>query len=294
MKVDDEREGAGLDWREATEDGEATVRRVVSAMDWPEMRLHRIARMGFDAAGKGYRRVRVTPQGSFLLACVRGSGRVLLDGRWQRVGPGVVVLAPPRVLNAFETVGDRSWEFYWVRWEEPNYVRSMVGTDSPMRAAQGAGLLGVALEGFLGEWEGTREARVLHHWFELVRVWCDRMCARSGRDFRLAALWQAVEERPDHGWTLETLATRVHMSTEHLRRICRLEQGRTPMDQVTFIRMCLARRLLETHGDKVEYVARMAGYEQASAFTRAFRRWVGVSPSDYRDAQSVRSVGAVD
>ena len=50
-----------------------------------------------------------------------------------------------------------------------------------------------------------------------------------------------------------------------------------------------ARRLLETHGEKVEYVARMAGYEQASAFTRAFRRWVGVSPSDYRDAQSVRA-----
>jgi AraC-like DNA-binding protein len=120
------------------------------------------------------------------------------------------------------------------------------------------------------------------------------MCARSGRDFRLAALWQAVEERPDQQWTLEALASRVHMSTEHLRRICRLEQGRTPMDQVTFIRMCLARKLLETYGDKVEYVARMAGYEQASAFTRAFRRWVGVSPSDYRDAQSVRSSGSGD
>ncbi len=31
---------------------------------------------------------------------VDGEGRVLLEGRWQRVGPGTMCLAPPRVLNA--------------------------------------------------------------------------------------------------------------------------------------------------------------------------------------------------
>ena len=46
-------------------------------------------------------------------------------------------------------------------------------------------------------------------------------------------------------WKLTTLAARCAVSAEHLRRICRRELGRTPMEHVTYMRIQRAQELLE-------------------------------------------------
>lgn len=54
------------------------------------------------------------------------------------------------------------------------------------------------------------------------------------------------------------------------------------MHHVTYLWMQHAQRLLEMTDDKLEVVARLVGYESALVFSRAFKRWIGSTPTDYR------------
>src|SRR4051794_30997073 len=94
---------------EITIDGPRTKRWLIEASECEELAACRIARLGFDEARAPYRRVRLRPGGSFLLDCVEGHGGMLLDGRWQRIGGGMVCMAPPRVLNAFYARTGSRW-----------------------------------------------------------------------------------------------------------------------------------------------------------------------------------------
>lgn len=269
-------------WQETTIDGPRTRRWVLECGECQEFNAHRIARLGMEEAVAPYRRVRLQPAGSFFLATTEGEGRILLDGKWQRVTPGSLFMAPPRVLNAFYSVPGRKWRFAWLRYTEPNYVRPLVGSASPVRSAAGGTELARCIAGLRAEGIDRKDPKLLHHWVSLVQGQAQRAAQPSSQDDRLAALWVAVAESLDKPWTLEMLAANVHGSAEYLRRRCHLEMGRSPMQQVTYMRMQRAQNLLETRKDKLDVIAEMVGFSDALTFSRAFKRWVGCSPGEYR------------
>jgi transcriptional regulator GlxA family with amidase domain len=95
-------------------------------------------------------------------------------------------------------------------------------------------------------------------------------------------LWQRIEAELARPWTLPDLAGIACMSEEHLRRVCRKEIGRTPMQHVTFLRIQQARHLLSISDDKVEVIARAVGFESAFTFSNTFKKWTGWRPSEHR------------
>ena len=72
------------------------------------------------------------------------------------------------------------------------------------------------------------------------------------------------------------------MSQEHLRRLSRQQLGRSPIQQITHLRMRRAVSLLASTGDKVETIAREVGYENPFTFSNAFKRWTGLTPARWR------------
>ena len=72
------------------------------------------------------------------------------------------------------------------------------------------------------------------------------------------------------------------MSSEHLRRVCRKELGRAPMEHLTFLRIQQAKHLLSVTDDKVEVIAQMVGFESVNTFSNTYKKWVGWSPSRQR------------
>ena len=51
---------------------------------------------------------------------------------------------------------------------------------------------------------------------------------------------------------------------------------------VTRVRQQMAQQLLEQSDQKLEDIARQLGYSNLPNFTRAFRRWTGITPGEYR------------
>lgn len=82
---------------------------------------------------------------------------------------------------------------------------------------------------------------------------------------------------------LEEVASQLGMAPRSLRR--RLaEEGSSFRDLVEEERELLARQLLENTDMKLDEIAIQLGYADTASFTRAFRRWLGQSPSEYRKA----------
>jgi AraC family transcriptional regulator, regulatory protein of adaptative response / methylphosphotriester-DNA alkyltransferase methyltransferase len=82
--------------------------------------------------------------------------------------------------------------------------------------------------------------------------------------------------------SLDEIARRVASSRRQLQRAY-AEIGHTTFrDHLTRVRMDKAAELLAGRGLTVREVAHRVGYRQPAQFAKAFRRHLGVAPSDYR------------
>jgi AraC-like DNA-binding protein len=92
---------------------------------------------------------------------------------------------------------------------------------------------------------------------------------------------------PDGVPSLEALARRIAVSQRTLQR--RLDaEGVTLRELVEDTRRELALQLLTDPQLSATEVAFLTGFSEASAFWRAFRRWTGTTPADYRHARHRR------
>ena len=93
-----------------------------------------------------------------------------------------------------------------------------------------------------------------------------------------------MHREPEHPWTLKELARRAASSRSVLDARFRELLGRAPMSYLTAYRLQLASRRLRTTQDTMAEVANAVGYASEAAFSRAFKRHVGKSPSEWRSA----------
>jgi AraC-like DNA-binding protein len=97
-----------------------------------------------------------------------------------------------------------------------------------------------------------------------------------------------LHEKPDAPWSLERLASDAGMSRSTLHERFVQYLGQPPMQYLTRWRMQLAAGLLRGSRAKVVEVALRVGYESEAAFSRAFKRAVGVAPGEWRAGRRAR------
>jgi AraC family transcriptional regulator, regulatory protein of adaptative response / methylphosphotriester-DNA alkyltransferase methyltransferase len=93
-----------------------------------------------------------------------------------------------------------------------------------------------------------------------------------------------VEEEFSSDLSLDDIARRVASSRRQLQRAYAEIGNSTFRDHLTEVRMRKAAEMLATRSLTVREVARRVGYRQPAQFAKAFRRYQGVAPSDYRAA----------
>jgi AraC-like DNA-binding protein len=91
-----------------------------------------------------------------------------------------------------------------------------------------------------------------------------------------------LHSKPAQAWTLASLAASASTSRSTLAEHFAHHVGQTPMQYLSAWRMQLASRMLADGGAKVRAVAEAVGYDSEAAFSRAFKKHTGLSPSDWR------------
>lgn len=92
----------------------------------------------------------------------------------------------------------------------------------------------------------------------------------------------ALHRSPARDWTIELLAHDVGLSRSALAERFTEFVGQPPMQYLLNWRMQLAANDLRSGTDGVAAIADRVGYESEAAFSRAFKKVVGVSPSEWR------------
>ncbi|HEX7053135.1 MAG TPA: AraC family transcriptional regulator [Burkholderiales bacterium] len=95
-----------------------------------------------------------------------------------------------------------------------------------------------------------------------------------------------LHARPEAAWTVEGLARRVAVSRSVLAERFRRLLGVSPMRYLTQWRLQLAADLLRRTQLGMAALAERVGYESEAAFSRAFKRHVGVSPAGWREKRA--------
>lgn len=128
----------------------------------------------------------------------------------------------------------------------------------------------------------------------MYRTMCDQQLqaqqASEGRD-TLAERVSAHLALFNSGFPAsEDVAKALDLSERSLRRQL-ADEGQSFRDLLAQARHAKARELLSQTTLPVEAVAQQLGYAEAAAFTRAFQRWQGMTPSAWRQHQRVQQTG---
>ncbi len=141
-----------------------------------------------------------------------------------------------------------------------------------------------------GETVITRLADVLV--IQAIRSWIEHdPAAQTGwlgalRDRQIGQAIALIHRDPAHDWSVARLAHEVAMSRSAFAARFADLVGETPMHYVTRWRMHVAATWLREDGAALADLALRLGYRSEAAFSRAFKRIIGVPPGEVR-----RSVG---
>jgi AraC-like DNA-binding protein len=125
--------------------------------------------------------------------------------------------------------------------------------------------------------------RVLHG--VLTRLADEELSALDAQSAFPARVREAIDAELARGATLEAVADRLHMSASTLRSKLR-QHGTSYSELLDRLRGERAKRALRQSQLSIAEIAHQLGFAHPPAFVRAFRRWFGVAPSEFREAPS--------
>ncbi|MEQ9040823.1 MAG: AraC family transcriptional regulator [Silicimonas sp.] len=118
-------------------------------------------------------------------------------------------------------------------------------------------------------------------------------CGVAGfADPQLARALSAFHRNPTADWTVAALAREAGLSRTSFAERFTTRIGATPMSYVTSWRMQIAREALSARGLSVAEAAEVSGYASESAFSRVFKKEIGVSPAAFRQAAGAETRAA--
>lgn len=228
-----------------------------------------------------------------LLYMVSGHADYLLDGEWQTVGEGKIVLYRPHVPQLYRTYSRVPMLCRWVHFS---------GTDAASlleECGMGQGNLFFPGQCSAAETLIKSMAAEMLHREPMYRIVAEsqfrQALALFGRQLvqqkspvdssSRQKILSSVEYMNRHYFEpiqIEEMAEHCGLSKYHFIHLFRMTMGMTPYAYLIGIRMERAKALLQTGDMTIQEVAFLCGYHDPLYFSRAFSRNLGVSPTDYK------------
>ncbi len=259
----------------------------------PELRL--LADAGVMFAGASVLRPRYeirrqNPRCHTLIWTAAGSGCLVTGGRRKRLGPGTLWIGPAGAPHHY-WIDQAPWHLAWVCLAPENRCH-FAPAEPRVAPSEAAAEIGHVIRRLASEAESRQPEHLLamETYARLLHLLLKREILASHeppldlRQRALGQLFQQVRERPSEPWRLETLrrASGLPVGPQRFRQLCVGCLGKTPLHLVTDIRMEIARELLSATDYRIYTVGGLVGYQDEYAFTAAFHRETGLSPSRYR------------
>lgn len=120
---------------------------------------------------------------------------------------------------------------------------------------------------------------MLFHHFEAIMRRHAELVSGIGPVQRAVAY---IQENVGQGLSLQQVARHVHMNSNYFSELFKRETGQNYIEFVTQVKMKKAMALLLETPAKISEVANEIGYEDMKYFNRLFKKFTGMTPSEYR------------
>lgn len=245
---------------------------------------------GISTLKPPYEMGRPLPQNHLLLYTLSGSAELRFSERATRMKEGDLWLIP--INRPHHYILDRKqWNIFWfhlgdsAQWEHLKKQKARVIT-----RRYDAGRILEAMEGMI--FEGLHRAsgweENLGHFADILSTYISRILSSEENPadrrirFELGHLWEKVNADISRNWTVKELADHLFISEPQLYRYTEKYCGSSPLAMVTKLRMQYARSLLLHTDEPLYLIAEKTGYSTPFAFSKAFKRYSGKSPREFR------------
>jgi len=115
--------------------------------------------------------------------------------------------------------------------------------------------------------------------------------SRQHQDSVVHRLQDWLQHHATESFSIAYLAEKTKLSERQLKRRFKQATSETPLAYIQALRMEAAKHALETSSAQVEKVSNVSGYEDVRFFRQLFKRYTGLSPSEYRRKFGLSSLG---
>ncbi len=102
----------------------------------------------------------------------------------------------------------------------------------------------------------------------------------------LELIREEIDKRYSDNIKVSDFAEQYYFSGEYLSRLFKLRYGKNIYEYLLMVRMERAKELLSSSGLKIQEIAQRTGYSDTNYFSKAFRNYTGLTPSEYRKGAS--------
>lgn len=223
---------------------------------------------------------------------VAGEGSLLFERRRYRLRPGDTMLLLVPHNHRYWLPQGGSWEFFWISMSGQEAVRvhrAIQATTGPLLKMSSDAVEHIAdcclrlIEGH-GETPGAASAIA----YEALGALYDDVFgphSATPTEFDDAIVRQVVEHilvNLDARLSVSDLAEIAGLSRAYFTRVFTASEGMPPAEFVLRERMRRAARLLAAHALPVKEIAALCGFHDPNYFAKAFRRFFGRSPTEFR------------
>jgi len=216
---------------------------------------------------------------------VSGDGKGLVNSRWVPLPAGTTYIVPQGAewTWRYQAKTKTPWEQLFVVLE-PEFRVSVPArheTAYTRRDCDPTDLLW-AFQRFYRESLAQGRPAIMTALSDVIACLARELLDEEGHYYQLSNLWMTVSHDLARPWTVAALCEEAAMCPEKLRLLCHKETARSPMAQVTYLRMRYAADLLVEGDLNVQEIGFLVGYENPFNFSLAFKRLYGLSPTHFR------------
>jgi len=123
------------------------------------------------------------------------------------------------------------------------------------------------------------------HLLNYLKEVCERIGNRREKPVPevITEIMRIIHRRYPDNLTIADIASQVYLAKTYICLLFKQETGETINEYMTRVRMEKAKELLQDTEQKLADICLAIGYAEPSYFTKQFRKYTGMNPSDYRD-----------
>ncbi len=226
--------------------------------------------------------------------CVTGRGWCEAAGHLHTVRPGDLLILPPGAPHSFGPQASAPWTVHWVRAVGEHVAEYFdelaVGPQTPvLHLGEDPQLIRLFSEILRALQRGAAFANLLQasHTlaYLLARLVQKRQAAAPEAGDTVQKVAGAIvymSEHVDEPLRVSTLARLAGLSSDYFALLFKAQTGCSPRDYLQLLRIHRACRLLQTTGLGIKQIADQLGYQDQFHFSRMFKAFQGLSPTEYR------------